>query len=389
MRPTLTAVEGGLDHPLREWERPDFEVGEEVWRHVDLFAGAGGITLGVAQAAHVAGLALDVRLAVDNDIDAIGAFAKNFPKASTSSSSIVELLDGELGTEPTAAEAALRVQVGEVDGLVGGPPCQGNSNLNNHTRRVDPKNALYLRMVRAVEILTPKVVMIENVPAVVHATPDVVTTTRQKLVDLGYSVADHVLDLSKLGVAQKRKRHVLVATTSGFPTAEEVLASVTTSEHAGRTLRWAIEDLVDTDPVGFDQPPTASAENVKRMQWMLDNSRFDLPNDLRPPCHQDGRTNKEGELIAHSYKSMYGRLSWDAPAQTITSGYGSIGQGRYMHPDRPRALTPHEAARIQGFPDYFTFESVTRRASLATIIGNAVPPALSQAVFNAVLSPAS
>jgi DNA (cytosine-5)-methyltransferase 1 len=73
---------------------------------------------------------------------------------------------------------------------------------------------------------------------------------------------------------------------------------------------------------------------------------------------------------------MYGRLSWDKPAQTITSGYGSIGQDRYMHPDRPRALPPHEAARLQGFPDYFKFDGVRRRSDLATLIGNAVPPTL-------------
>ena len=77
---------------------------------------------------------------------------------------------------------------------------------------------------------------------------------------------------------------------------------------------------------------------------------------------------------------MYGRLRWDLPAQTITSGFGSIGQGRYMHPTQARALTPHEAARIQGFPDYFEFATVSKRADLATMIGNAVPPALSRCI---------
>ena len=83
---------------------------------------------------------------------------------------------------------------------------------------------------------------------------------------------------------------------------------------------------------------------------------------------------------------MYGRLSWDSPSQTITSGYGSIGQGRFMHPEQARALTPHEAARLQGFPDYFRFDNVERRSDLATIIGNAVPPALGQALFEELAS---
>ncbi|MBV9486535.1 MAG: DNA cytosine methyltransferase [Frankiaceae bacterium] len=82
---------------------------------------------------------------------------------------------------------------------------------------------------------------------------------------------------------------------------------------------------------------------------------------------------------------MYGRLKWTDPAQTITSGYGSIGQGRYMHPSLTRALTPHEAARLQGFPDYFKFHDAAKRAELATMIGNAVPPALSAAVFSVLM----
>jgi DNA (cytosine-5)-methyltransferase 1 len=84
---------------------------------------------------------------------------------------------------------------------------------------------------------------------------------------------------------------------------------------------------------------------------------------------------------------MYGRLKWEEPAQTITSGYGSIGQGRYMHPSEKRALTAHEAARIQGFPDYFQFSEVTKRADLATMIGNAVPPQLAEQIVLALYKP--
>jgi DNA (cytosine-5)-methyltransferase 1 len=111
------------------------------------------------------------------------------------------------------------------------------------------------------------------------------------------------------------------------------------------------------------------------MEHLLQEKLYDLPNNLRPKCHQND----------HSYKSMYGRLRWNLPAQTITSGFGSIGQGRYMHPTQPRALTAHEAARIQGFPDYFDFSPVGKRGDLATMVGNAVPPALSREVGDALL----
>jgi DNA (cytosine-5)-methyltransferase 1 len=77
---------------------------------------------------------------------------------------------------------------------------------------------------------------------------------------------------------------------------------------------------------------------------------------------------------------MYGRMRYDEPSQTITSGFSSPGQGRYIHPVRPRTLTPHEAARLQFFPDFFDFSMVKYRSSLATMIGNAVPMKLSYAV---------
>lgn len=82
---------------------------------------------------------------------------------------------------------------------------------------------------------------------------------------------------------------------------------------------------------------------------------------------------------------MYGRLRWDAPAQTITSGYGSMGQGRYVHPGRRRTLTPHEAARLQTIPDWFTLASAGTRTALARMIGNAVPPLLGIALGRLLL----
>lgn len=348
---------------------------------VDLFAGCGGLTLGVAQAARSMGYALDVALAIDSEPAAVAVYRANFPNANVQLAKVDDFFDGALGAELTPVEVASASEVGgDVSVLVGGPPCQGHSNLNNHTRRDDPKNTLYLRMARAAEVLAPDVVLIENVPAVQHDRLGVVAATRAHLETLGYTVAEGVVRLDLLGVAQRRRRHVLIASRDPIGTSPSaVLERMSEGACPPNDLEWAIGDLVEAEPVGVDAPPRASEENLSRMMWLLENDEYDLPNNLRPPCHQND----------HSYKSMYGRLRWSEPAQTLTSGYGSIGQGRFMHPDVPRALTAHEAARIQGFPDYFDFTVVTNRSALATMIGNAVPPALAGAAIRHLLAAVS
>lgn len=365
--------QGSDAHELRQTSRPEFEVGDSVFSIVDLFSGCGGLTLGVSQAAAEFGHATDVRLAVDNETSATEVFAENFPKATVKTASVDDFFDGALGGRLTAKERRTKESVGSLDLLVGGPPCQGHSDLNNHTRRDDPKNALYARMARAAEVLRPTFVLIENVPTVRHDITDVVGTTRRQLEKKKYQVAEATVSLHALGVAQRRRRHVLLASRDERVDPGEVLRLLAVKEPLKScNVRWAIGDLARiTDPEGYDVPPQATEVNLRRMKYLLEHKLYDLPNSERPDCHKD---------TDHSYKSMYGRLRWNLPAQTITSGFGSIGQGRYMHPSLARALTPHEAARLQGFPDYFGFTAVPKRTRLATMIGNAVPPALGREV---------
>lgn len=369
--------------PLSRRRRPRFESGQRQLRLVDLFAGCGGLTLGAAQAAREHDRSLDVRLAVDIEPLATAVYATNFGTSGNAQTAGVEqFFDGDLGAPLSLLERRTRGLVGPLDALVGGPPCQGHSNLNNHTRRVDEKNALYLRVVRAAEVLRPRLVMIENVPSVLrdrHDGEGVVSRAEQHLHRLGYRTAQRVVSLAELGVAQSRRRHILIGAAEGGPIPESVL-DIATSGSEERDLRWAIGDLVNVPQDGLlDQRPLPTSANLSRMRFLIDKGLYDLPNDLRPRCQQD----------THKYRSMYGRLRWDRPAQTITSGYGSIGQGRYMHPDEPRALTAHEAARIQGFPDYFDFSAAPNRSALATMIGNAVPPQLGRAIVGSYLSLAS
>ena len=341
-------------------------------RVADLFSGCGGLSLGAFEAARVNGLKPKVVLAVDLDETALGVYRANFRVNSKTAriADITKLFAGRLAANLTPVEKKLREKCGRVDLLVAGPPCQGHSDLNNSSRRRDPRNSLYLRVVRAAKVLKPSVVLIENVPAVVHDKGRVVARAKSGLEKLGYQVEGDLIEAVKIGLAQTRRRHLLVAVRAGKPDfgfIEELKVK------KPKTVRDYIGDLVGLNgsrvPL-FDFASGMSKRNRTRVRFLYENNRYDLPNHRRPECHHDD----------HSYVSMYGRLRWTKPAQTITSGFGSMGQGRFLHPSQRRTLTPHEAARLQGFPDFFKFSTVSARTALQTTIGNAVPPKLG-AVF--------
>lgn len=353
---------------LRGQTRPDYESGDRHLVAVDLFAGCGGLSIGLAEACRGAGVAFDLALAVEFDEAIARVLGVNFPKANIEPHPVESFFDGDLGVRLTRNESRIRERLGRVHWLHGGPPCQGHSDLNNSTRRNDPRNAFYLRMVRAAEVLQPPVLLIENVPGVQHDVGAVVGQAREHLAALGYSASDAVLPLNGIGVPQRRKRHTLLALRGIGADPANVLGSVTYSS-ADRDLEWAIGDLIAGPRDPLSVASTTSSDNAERIAYLHDRDEYDLPNALRPDCHQ-------GE---HSYRSMYGRLSWTEPAQTITSGFGSMGQGRYVHPSERRTLTPREAARLQFFPDWFDFTGgglEMRRGRWATMIGNAVPPKL-------------
>ena len=336
-------------------------------RVVDLFSGCGGLTLGVNEAARALGMNFDVRLAVDFEPAAMRVFNANFAPRAAEAADITTLLDGRPGSRLSRSERALASQVGDVEILVGGPPCQGHSDLNNRTRRADDKNQLYFSMVRAAEVFGPEHILIENVPGALNDRSAVVQRSMDWLRRRGYEVTHGVVDMSSVGVPQRRKRLVVPASRRRPLDVQAVVSAYAVPQ---RDVAWAIGDLVAaSDPsVLLDAPCNSSPATTRRIDYLFANGLYDLPDAQRPPCHARG---------GHSYSSIYGRLAWDQPSQTVTTGFYSMCMGRYVHPSLPRTLTAHEAARLQVFPDFFDFSSVRRRGELATMIGNAVPMKLS------------
>jgi len=342
-------------------------------RMVDLFCGAGGFALGVSLAA----LAFDRRAwferIVDADAGALEAHARSNVVGRKVCASVSTLVDYQVRRRqdlwrfayaPKIVDPALAIAP-DVDLLIAGPPCQGHSNLNNHTRRQDPRNDLFICTVAVAAAIRAKAVLIENVRTVTVSHGDVVGMARELLGAEGYTVTEDIVRADRLGWPQTRERFFMTAIRKDV--VRGPLPAIKVRDP--RSVMWAIGDLMElTGGVKpFDTAPVPSDENRKRIHWLFDNGLHDLPNSERPDCHKDGTT----------YTAVYGRMHHDRPAPTITTGIGTPGQGRFIHPLRRRLVTPHEAARIQGFPDGYGFLEpgvAAKRKDIAKWIGDAVPP---------------
>lgn len=359
-------------------------------RSVDAFCGCGGLTLGATLAAIATGRILESVAAIDVDGDGLEVHKANFGTKllmHTNASSLVDWRvhgEGEASQfayEPEILDTDLADEVGKIDIFLAGPPCQGHSNLNNKTRREDPRNLLYITAVALGVGLKAKSIVMENVPEVVNDKSDVVNTAKALLKASGYAWIDSgVLATDQLGGAQTRKRYFLIASRVEAPESDVHIKEIAKClKREPQPLSWAISDLLYEDfskPIStsiMDTTPAMSAENESRIKHLFDNDLYELPDSERPDSHKNG----------HTYPSVYGRMHWSKPSQTITTGFLTPGRGRHIHPIRHRVISPREAARIQSFPDTFRFvvddKNPPSRASLQKWIGDAVPPLLGYA----------
>lgn len=350
-----------------------------VIRMADLFSGCGGLTLGVLQACAARGRPLRITLALDQNAEALAVYRDNFSEISDSIelAPIESILDSSrLDKALLSSEKRKLSRLSGCDLIVAGPPCQGHSNLNNSSRRSDPRNELYMAPVRAALAIRPKVLVVENVPAVSHSLECVTQLSISVLRRAGYCVQEATLELSEYGIPQKRKRHIILATLKNFDLDQALRYLKVTNEPRLIDYIDDLQDSAGSSEIPINRTTTLSTANKERIDYLFNHDEFNLPDRLRPPCHRDK---------AHSYVSMYGRMHADKPAQTITSGFGSMGQGRFVHPTRRRMITAHEAARIQGFPDYFSFKQAKGVTSLREMIGNAAPPILTSLIVGLLI----
>jgi len=327
---------------------------------IDLFAGAGGMTLGFHRAGFRSVFAVEIEL------PAAKTYAANF---------------GSAYVYPGPVEEVDEFPRAEV--IIGGPPCQGFSPLgrDRDDRSRAAMNALWREYVRAVRQVRPAVFIVENVPEFLKSAQFVtfLETFRSDRLLRDYEIDTAVLNAVDYGVPQRRRRGFVIGSRIGparWPGKTHGPESRTGRPYA--TVRDAIGDL-PLEPTGEDlhigrNPKPTSIERYKAVPE--GGNRFDLAAnrpDLLPDCW---RNKKSGTT------DVFGRLWWDRPAFTIRTEFFKPEKGRYLHPEAHRPITHREAARLQTFPDDFVFEG--SKIEIAKQIGNAVPPRLAEAVARSV-----
>ena len=343
-------------------------------RSIDLFAGAGGLSLGFDLANNeLDGLRYESVLAIEHDPAAALTYKTNFG---------VGVYDGDI-------EAFDPIIYPEAELIIGGPPCQGFSPLGRDRDRGSRTrlNSLWAHYLAAVEQVEPLAFVIENVPEFQKSTEFVELRRRMSSHSLlkEYHCGYGVLNAADYGVPQRRRRGVFVAIRGRdvpWPPPPSHGDGPIGQERV-QTVRDAISDLppepTTDEPVMRDgiqdlhirrNPRLTSLE---RYQVIPEGgNRFDLQRarpDLTPACWTTKPTGTT---------DVMGRLWWDRPSLTIRTEFYKPEKGRYLHPVEDRPITHREAARLQTFPDSFIFEGT--KIEIARQIGNAVPPLLGKAI---------
>ena len=331
-----------------------------MWRSasvVDLFCGVGGLAYGFVKAG------FRVTAGIDTDESCRYAFETN-TRSRFICKSVKDITPREMAG--LYGRRGRRV-------MIGCAPCQPFSSYNRN-RAADDKWSLLNSFSRLVRTTSPDVVSMENVPSM--RSHGVFEKFVRRLKGDGYSVWHGAVRCSDYGVPQTRRRLVLLASRLGN------IDMIGRTHARPPTVRDAIGDLEPiragcsspTDPL--HRSSRLSEANLERISQTPQGGGWrDWDRRLLLPCHR--------KRSGRSYGSVYGRMSWDRPAPTITTQATTWGTGRFGHPEQDRALSLREAALIQTFPRGYRFtdgKSGVHNGSTARHIGNAVPVALGKAI---------
>lgn len=329
---------------------------------VDLFCGAGGLSLGLQLAGY--------RLlgAADAWGPAVASYRRNFahPVAEVDVATVSGAdLRKRLGIGP-----------GPVDVVAGGPPCQGFS-IQRIGADSDDRNNLVLDFARLIIDLRPRAFLMENVTGLLGRRGwKLAAAFEARMTSAGYSVRHATVNAADFGVPQNRRRVVFYGAQRGvaeFRMGQRIhLGAPVTVWDAISDLPTPPGDPAAETPDGLHRRSRLSALNLERLRHIPPGGGFeDLPVELRVECHKAG-----ADKIGH--RNVYGRLAPHQPSVTITGKFDSFTRGKFAHPLEDRNLTLREGARLQTFPDQFEF--CGNREEIAAQIGNAVPPLMAAAL---------
>lgn len=357
---------------------------------IDLFCGAGGLSEGFRQAG------FHVLAGQDFDEQAGKTFAATHPEATFIGGPIQKVT-------PQQLLKAAGKKKGEIDVIVGGPPCQGYS-VYNHQRGVsDPRAGLFREYLRIVEGIQPRWLVMENVTGITSiAGGGIVDEIKKEMNKLGYRVEMQVLKAEEFGVPQERRRVFFIATRTEAPilfpkpthgpglepfvTVWDAISDLPVlkngdGERVRNTYRKSPQNGYQALLRGNCPAPTNHSAsrlakiNEERMRHIPPGGSWrDIPHHLLP----DGM--KRAKRSDHTKR--YGRPRKTDLACTILTKC-DVHWGAYIHPVQDRALTVREAARLQSFPDFFEFQG--SRTEQYVQVGNAVPPLLGKRVAEALL----
>lgn len=328
---------------------------------VDLFCGAGGLTHGLQKAG------IDIKAGFDIESSC------KFPYEQNNDAEFIQKNVANV----TADEIKTRFESKAYSLLAGCAPCQPFSKYTQaQVQEKDERWGLLYQFARLIKETQPDFVTMENVPGLKKHKVylDFIESLRYE----GYSVDEQLVFCPDYGMAQTRKRLVLLASRLG----EVSLLKPTHHKNQYVTVKDAIKHLPrlragcsnKSDPL--HRCSSLSVLNMKRIKASKPGGTWrDWPEELRAKCHM--KDSGKG------YSSVYGRMSWNEPSPTITTQCYGFGNGRFGHPSQARAISLREAAILQSFPEKYEFVPPEGRYDiihLGKMIGNAVPVRLGEVV---------